>query len=350
MATRDAFVAQSGAVEALCGVFQAHAAEAPLLCAAAEVVRTAAAGHEGAKVALYKAGAAAHLLAALRAFPEDVCTAASACFAVSALASADDRRVAASAAFTHGRLLHKAGALSVLLAALERHRGSPPAVDAACCALRAVAVNDEACAEVADAGGVELLVSLLCASQALSAKPLCSMLNLLRQLAGADVVKGRFHAAGGLPVLAQLLALQQGAAWAGAVTEAVLALLSALSLRTPELVAAAAAAGCCEAALDAMAAHPSSPRLQRAACMFLRNCAARNPELRAPLCERGAEDLLRAAKVAHPSLCNDVGSAALRDLGAADYNQGWTPTTVYMGAEGQLYTWDDLGDADDAGA
>ena len=45
-----------------------------------------------------------------------------------------------------------------------------------------------------------------------------------------------------------------------------------------------------------------------------------------------------------------MGSAALRDLGAENYNEGWTPTTVYMGASGELYTYEDLGGDDDEDA
>jgi hypothetical protein len=56
----------------------------------------------------------------------------------------------------------------------------------------------------------------------------------------------------------------------------------------------------------------------RQACMALRNMVVRNPELRAPFLERGAEALLRGAKAAHPA-CGDVGSAALRDLGLDQY-------------------------------
>lgn len=42
------------------------------------------------------------------------------------------------------------------------------------------------------------------------------------------------------------------------------------------------------------------------------------------------------AKSAHPKMCNDVGTAALRDLGCDNYNEGYNPTTVYMGADGAV--------------
>lgn len=55
------------------------------------------------------------------------------------------------------------------------------------------------------------------------------------------------------------------------------------------------------------------------ACMALRNMVARSPELRPAVLEKGAEPFLRRAKKAHPATCDDVGSAALRDLGFDDY-------------------------------
>jgi len=326
-----------GGAALLCGALEQHARCAALLAGCSAAAAAAAARHEDAKVALFKAGASSALLAALQAHPEDARLAAAACAALAALATPDDPRISASSAFAHGRQLHRAGAHATVLAALRRHAGSTRARAAACAALRAVAVNDEACVQIAELGAVEALVALLPAGapggEAAQAR---SALHTLRQLAGADAVKARFQAAGGLPPLARLLACPPTA-------EAALALLAALSLRTPELVAAAAAAGALEAALEAMAAQPAAAGLQRAACMCLRNAAARNVELRPQLLAAGAEVLLRAAKEAHPALCADVGSAALRDLGAERYNEGWTPTTVYMGAEGQLFSYEELG-------
>ena len=37
-----------------------------------------------------------------------------------------------------------------------------------------------------------------------------------------------------------------------------------------------------------------------------------------------------------------MGSAALRDLGLEHYNEGYKPTTVYMGADGQMRTYEEL--------
>ena len=60
--------------------------------------------------------------------------------------------------------------------------------------------------------------------------------------------------------------------------------------------------------------------VQRQACMALRNLVARNTDLRPALVELGAEEALRSAKADFPASCGDVSSAALRDVGFADYN------------------------------
>ena len=340
--TRDAFVARDGA-----GLLVAHVlsrtSEADVLAAGARAASAAAARHEPAKVALFKAGAAAQLVAVLEAHTANAAVVAATCWAVAALATADDRSTAASAAFAHGRQLHKLAAHTPLMAALRTHAAVPATAAAACCALRAVAVNDEACVDVAEAGGVEAAVSLLSCRDGADQSILRAALGLLRQLAGADAIKPRFVAAGGLPALLTLLCDRPAGAAATPLCEAGLTLLAALTLRNPEGSAEAAAAGGLDVALELMTLFPAAAGLQRAACMYLRNSAARNLELRPLMLERGADALLRAAKAAHPGTCTDVGSAALRDLGAENYNEGWTPTTVYMGAGGELYTFEDLG-------
>ena len=60
------------------------------------------------------------------------------------------------------------------------------------------------------------------------------------------------------------------------------------------------------------------------------------------LLAEGAEDLLRLAKRSHPEKCLDVGSAALRDLGCANYNEDWKPRTVVLGIHGDVIHTDEL--------
>ena len=60
--------------------------------------------------------------------------------------------------------------------------------------------------------------------------------------------------------------------------------------------------------------------VQRQACMALRNLVARNTEFRPTLLDTGAEEAIRRARSSFPQACRDVGGAALRDLGLANYN------------------------------
>ena len=200
--------------------------------------------------------------------------------------------------------------------------------------MRAVAVNEEACRAVAEAGGVGAALRLVQLSTAAGGSERVgrAAVSLLRQLAGSDVIKAAFLEAGGFAAAAAFCTAHGKQAASAA---AALALLVAATLRSPECAAAAAAAGCLDAALVAMEAHPGAAGLQRQGCMFVRNCAVRNEELRPVALEKGAEALLRRAKASHPNECTDVGSAALRDLGCDNYNENYKPTTIFMGADGQ---------------
>jgi hypothetical protein len=106
------------------------------------------------------------------------------------------------------------------------------------------------------------------------------------------------------------------------VLEAAVGLLVNMTLRMPAVCADAADAGCLDLLLAVLRSEaPGLAPLQRQACMAVRNMAVRNPELRPAFLDKGAEALLRRAKVAYPKECRDVGSAALRDLGLDKYNE-----------------------------
>ena len=76
----------------------------------------------------------------------------------------------------------------------------------------------------------------------------------------------------------------------------------------------------------------------------------RNQELRGQMLATTVEQSLRLAKKNHPSFCMDVATAALRDLGCPNYNEGYNPTTAVMGADGVVRTPEELGDEPDVDA
>ena len=99
-----------------------------------------------------------------------------------------------------------------------------------------------------------------------------------------------------------------------------------------------------DAVADAAHRAPAHAGIQRAACLFARNAVSRCPDNVALALRCGFEPLLRDAKRRHPRECVDVGSAALRDLGCENYNEGYAPTTAVMGADGVVRTPEELGE------
>lgn len=61
--------------------------------------------------------------------------------------------------------------------------------------------------------------------------------------------------------------------------------------------------------------------VQRQACIAFRNLVSRCKEHRKELLAIGVEGSIRQAKRNFPAACQDVGAAALRDLGCEEYDQ-----------------------------
>jgi hypothetical protein len=261
------------------------------------------------------------------------------------------------------------------------------AVAAVLAAVRSVAANDDACRGFSDDGGVRACLVLLrraveegdCGgngngkSPPSSASPTAlarSAAGALRQLANSDPVKAQLAGDGALDVIVGAIGRFSGGGGGGGggggtdnttttttpaaeddedddqqtlsdratkaapdALEPVAGLLAAMTLRQPELSAAAADAGAVEALCAALKrlvgdkgssdapTTTTSAAACRQLCLAVRNMACRGGGgVRSAFLSAGAEPLLRAAKAAHPAVCRDVGSAALRDLGLDNYN------------------------------
>ena len=332
-----------------------------------------------------------------------------ACSAIRALTTGDDPREPASGAFAHARALAKAGAATALCAALAREAAAENVdlrlAQQLAAATRHVAVNDDICRETADRGGLITALRLLRGPATGSARCTKACAQLVRQLAGSDAVKGLILRFDGIAALAhcarvfaeraataktpdpgarapaeRLLSAMGGFGLAAvpasfasmakkaqegldredlntpsaclAATEQCVGALAAACLKRPEAATACASANAFEIVAEAMAgaAGVSHAGLQRQACMFFRNAVVRNPELRAAALATTAEASLRSAKKNHPAACADVATAALRDLGCDNYNEGYNPTTAVMGADGVVRTPEELGDEPEVGA
>jgi len=279
-------------------------------------------------------------------------------------------------------------------------------------ATRHVAVNDDICRETAERGGLTTTLRLLRGPVTGSARATKACAQLVRQLAGSDHVKGLILKHDGIaalahcarvfaeraataqaptpeangdangalaPVMRSMLEntrtpkpimekfmkrfghlyeqglgedISQTPASCLAATEQCVGALAAACLKNPEAATACASENVFEIVAEAMSSDVGVAHagVQRQACMFFRNAVVRNPELRSVALATSAEASLRLAKKNHPKHCGDVASAALRDLGCDNYNEGYNPTTAVMGADGVVRTPEELGDEPDLGA
>lgn len=352
---RDTFVSLRRPMNFVDALWPAFASTHPSSVAdCAAVVAAACTRNEACKGAFIKAGVETPLVAVFVDAASDARALRHACAAVKALTAGDDPREPASGAFAHARAFAKAGAASALCVSLTRVEASEDPVLCASLttALKHVAVNDDICKEIAERGGVARLLELLQTSASLGdAKLARACAACLRQLAGSDGNKSLIVNAGGLAVLTHVVNVfgaRAGDADADrfhSVQEQCVGCLAALLLKNPEGAARCGAEGVFEPVVDAMSRARAHKGLQRQCAMFLRNAVVRNPE-NVPLIlnNTDAEALLRLSKKNHPKECVDVASAAMRDLGCDNYNEGWRPTTAVMGADGVVRTPEELGD------
>ena len=279
-------------------------------------------------------------------------------------------------------------------------------------ATRHVAVNDDICRETAERGGLTTTLRLLRGPVTGSARATKACAQLVRQLAGSDHVKGLILKHDGIaalahcarvfaeraataqaptpkangdanvalaPVMRSMLEngrtpkpimekfmkrfgnlyeqglgedISQTPASCLAATEQCVGALAAACLKNPEAATACASENVFEIVAEAMSSDVGVAHagVQRQACMFFRNAVVRNPELRSVALATSAEASLRLAKRNHPRHCGDVATAALRDLGCDNYNEGYNPTTAVMGADGVVRTPEELGEEPDLGA
>ena len=76
-----------------------------------------------------------------------------------------------------------------------------------------------------------------------------------------------------------------------------------------------------------------------------------SPSAAGPARGHDARGIHRVRKIRRVSASSaDVATAALRDLGCDNYNEGYNPTTAVMGADGVVRTPEELGDEPDVGA
>ncbi|KAL5992673.1 hypothetical protein ACLOJK_013592 [Asimina triloba] len=254
--------------------------------------------------------------------------------ALQVLLTADDNRVVASQkliievafgtiskpleaqVFGYARRFAKIGAAFALVDALNGGVCSP-CLASASFALKALAVNDEICQNIADCGGIDAVLKCIDDSGVQNNKTIAkACCSLLSKLAGSDTNKTGIIQKGGLD---RLISLSSRFSEDPSVLQEIMSIFCVVSLRSPENANRAMEAGAGDFAIQAMKKFPAAAQMQRQSCLMIRNLVVRSPEIRAILLANGVEKIIRVAKQSHAS-CKDAAAAALRDLGLDDYN------------------------------
>lgn len=318
---RQAFFAADG-VRKVAALLPASSSQPSLVKAAAATLAAACTKHEENKCSAVDSGSCSMLVASLRQTP-DAGAVRAVCALVRSVTTADDPRPPASRCFQNARMLSKAGGHLTLLQLLPTadEQAVPGLIADICMAIKKLAVNDDICKELADAGALDITLPM--PQKYLSYPAVCkACCALLRQLANSDSIRTELVERGALNILQTVVHAHLEKA---GTLEQALGLLTALLLRSPSAAEKAVECGCGDTVLEVLSLVDSSkptPEWQwvhRQACMALRNVVARSTQLRAGLLEKGAEELLRKAMRTYPQACGDVGSGALRDLGLEDY-------------------------------
>ncbi|KAK6282623.1 hypothetical protein POUND7_016448 [Theobroma cacao] len=197
--------------------------------------------------------------------------------AIRVLLTSDDNRVVASQVYGYARRFAKIGIARALVESLHGGLSSTSLVSASI-ALKAVAVNDEICKSIADAGGIDALLKCVDDSGEQGNKTVArTCCSLLSKLAGSDSNKSTIVEKGGMDRLIKLSARFSDDP---SVLQEVMSIISVLSLRSPDNATHAIEAGAAELAIQTMQKFPAAQQMQRSSCLMIRNLVVRNPENR----------------------------------------------------------------------
>ena len=271
--------------------------------------------HESNRQAFVKAGLVEAALSAMEAHCDARALVSEAAMAIRGLTKDDDVRVPFGRGNEHAKLIcTESRGLSRMLEVLKKTQALPepdPAVTTELFrTLSMLTTRDEFCKELVELGVLDfVLPSLRNLGETESvAHTGCS---LLRAVAGNDEVKRIIGERGGIALIVDTMQQQLRSE---KVAEQGSAAIAALTLKTPANATLVAAAGGPHVIVKTMYMHPEAVKLQRQACMALRNIVVRNPELCDAVLGEGAESALNTALQKH-ARCKDEAKAALRDLG-----------------------------------
>ncbi|XP_071455576.1 armadillo repeat-containing protein 6 homolog [Hetaerina americana] len=244
-----------------------------------------------------------------------------ACKVCQALVLDDDIRVPYGKAHEHCRILAgDCNILDILTSLLSRYKDDHPTIMEIISTMTCLAVRNEFCLAVHNAGGLQLVLDIL-VSFPENDKLARQSMKLLKSLAGNDDLKKYIGDAGVLPVVASSMTRHESSA---VVAIAGCSLIAALTLRSPENSIKAHEAGIEEIIVQIMKVHSGNPEVLRMASLAIRNMVSRSRELCQHFIKHGVAELLMDAMQRHKITCEANAKGALRDLGCpVDLKEEW---------------------------
>lgn len=239
---------------------------------------------------------------------------------IRALVLDDDVRVEFGKAHEHARIIANE-TLCHLVEVLFRVKHDEGIVSDLLITLASLLVRNEFCKKVEDAGGLQLIHSVMEGNPD-SQKINKQCFKLLKSLAGNDdckrsIVQNQSFAK---LIATNLEALKGDAATA----TSALTCIAALTLRSPENSKLLFEAKIPEVIAHVMQLHPKDPKVQKAASWAIRNMVSRSRYQASTFLEFGVEDLLKRNLNEFKEFQYDT-KAALRDLGCeVELKEEWT--------------------------
>jgi len=299
---------------------KAYPDSSAIQAAVLKTVRFGSFMHESNRQAFVAAGVIEFCLAAAEKHAGSQAVVVASMQALRALTRDDDPRVPFGKATEHAKMIAEdAGGLKRLLVVLqasgtcdaEAAEADPKAAAELFKTLSQLATRDEFCKQIVDFGCLDYVLPALARFNT-NETVAHSGCTLLRAVAGNDEVKKIIGDRGGIGIIVDTMEAQLKSE---KVAEQGNAAFAALCLKQQGNAAAVAAANGPHVIVKTMYLHPQAKKLQRQACMALRNIVVRNPELVDDVLGQGAENAINVALQNHPEDCKDEAKAALRDLG-----------------------------------
>ena len=247
------------------------------------------------------------------------------CSCVKSILTADDSRPTPLALeaqfggeFMKALSMDKDGVTSALMACFERNldKGSPDTLKTLSVAMRKIALNDEICKKfVEEKDCIPMFLSLLRGNKGRDVTQ--SVLMLLKQISACDTVKKKLIESEAIETCIEMFETHQDST---TILQMLLYILTNVTLRNPDVAEHFADAGGFDFVLQFITKYMDKPKLMKQCCMLLRNSAVRSPKVKDLLRKQEMEKHVRQIQEKHNTICKDIASAALRDMGIENYN------------------------------